>query len=680
MLTFGVVFVLFMILSDSKVTDLIGKQKQNVGSVDGDDISYQEYSNAVDNFRKRQEQSGQTIDESQMDYFRDQVWDYMVSQKLIDKKIKEYGIIVTDDEVRNALLGPNPPAMLKQQFTDSTGNFNRAAYDNAMRDPRNKKIVIEVEEGIKQQLIQQKLQDYLGASVSVSNDEVKDEWIKQNVKMKAKYISVAITNFSDSDFKVTDDEIKNYYDNHSDDFKIEAQRKLKYVNFKRQPSSNDTLLVVNNLTAIVAKLKKDTTSFKKYVEIYSERPYTKDTVAVGSIPIGVRDELIKGKIGDVVGPDVSYQGCIVFRLAGKVKSKNEQVKASHILIKSTGDDKADLKKANDIYNELIKGADFASVAKQKSQDGSAALGGDLGWFGKGQMVKAFEDVAFTAKIGVIQKPVKSQFGYHIIKVTDRTNEDVIVEKIINKIQTSNATSDKLSTDAQDFQYIAKKDGFESEAKIMKYTVTETPLFIEDAAMIPGIGANTSFVKWAFDNKTGEISDVYKMPSGYIIAMVSDVIKPGVRKFEEVKPMIKNLIIKEKKFAKSMSIISDIRSKIGDSGDASISKSVFSNVKIDSTVEFTTAGIIPSLGRDYAFSNYSIKGEIGKWSKPIKGELGGYLIKVTSRTQIDQTKMNTQMPALKKQLFDQKKSRYFGQWVQDLKKDAKIVDDRHLFYR
>ena len=149
MLTFGVVFVLFMILSDSKVTDLIGRQKQNVGSVDGDDITYQEYSTAVDNFRKRQEQSGQTLDESQMDYFRDQVWDYMVSQKLLDNKIKEYGIIVTDDEVRNALLGTNPPAMLKQQFTDSTGKFNRQAYDNAMRDPRNKKVVIEVEEGIK---------------------------------------------------------------------------------------------------------------------------------------------------------------------------------------------------------------------------------------------------------------------------------------------------------------------------------------------------------------------------------------------------------------------------------------------------------------------------------------------------------------------------------------------------
>jgi parvulin-like peptidyl-prolyl isomerase len=680
MLSVGGIFVLFMVLSDSKVTEFLGKQKQNVGSVDGDDISYQEYSNAIDNLRKRQEQSGQSIDESQMDYFRDQVWDYLVSQKLLDKKIKEYGIIVTDEEVRNALLGPNPPAMLKQQFTDSTGNFNRQAYENALRDPRNKKIVIDVEEGIKQQLIQQKLQDYLGASVSVSNDEVKDEWIKQNVKIKTNFIAVNIGNISDNDFKVTDEEIKNYYDSHSDDFKVEAQRKLKYVLFKRQASQNDTLLVKNNLTAIVAKLKKDTTSFKKYVEIYSERPYSKDTVSVSSISVDAREALLKGNIGEIVGPVISFEGCIVYRLVDRVTAKKEQVKASHILIKSSGDDKADLKKADDIYNELIKGANFETVAKQKSQDGSASQGGDLGWFGRGQMVKAFEDAAFNSKIGVIQKPVKSQFGYHIIKVTNKANQDLVVEKIVNKIQTSNATSDKLSSDAQDYLYIAKKDGFESEAKMMKYSISETPPFIEDATGIPGIGSNSSLVKWAFDNKTGEISDVYRLPIGYVVAMVSDVTKPGLRKFDEVKPMVKNLILKNKKIAKAMLIASDIRSKIGDSGDPSIAKSVFVNAKVDTTAEFTTSGNIPGVGRDFAFSDYAVKGDIGKWSKPIKGAASAYLIKVTSRTQIDQMQMNSQMTELRKQLFNTKKNRFFGQWIQNLKKEANIVDDRHLFYR
>jgi peptidyl-prolyl cis-trans isomerase D len=265
-------------------------------------------------------------------------------------------------------------------------------------------------------------------------------------------------------------------------------------------------------------------------------------------------------------------------------------------------------------------------------------------------------------------------------VTNKANQDLVVEKIVNKIQTSNATSDKLSADAQDYLYIAKKDGFESEAKMMKYSISETPPFNEDATGIPGIGSNSSLVKWAFDNKTGEISDVYRLPVGYVVAMVSDVTKPGLRKFDEVKPMIKNLILKNKKIAKAMLIASDIRSKIGDSGDPSIAKSVFVNAKVDTTAEFTTSGNIPGVGRDFAFSDYAVKGDIGKWSKPIKGAASAYLIKVTSRTQIDQMKMNSQMTELRKQLFNAKKNRFFGQWVQNLKKEANIVDDRHLFYR
>ncbi|MHB8906118.1 MAG: SurA N-terminal domain-containing protein, partial [Melioribacteraceae bacterium] len=199
MLTVGGVFVLFMVLSDSKVTDLIHQQKQNVGSINGEDVTYQEYSTAVDNLKKQQEQAGQTIDESQMDFFRDQVWDYIVAQKLIDKKIKDFGIIVTDDEVRNALLGPNPPAQLTQQFKDSTGNFNRQAYEAALKDPRNKQIVITVEDQIRQQLIQQKLQSYVTASVTVSDAEAKDQYFKQAIKMKASYVLIDANTIPDAD-------------------------------------------------------------------------------------------------------------------------------------------------------------------------------------------------------------------------------------------------------------------------------------------------------------------------------------------------------------------------------------------------------------------------------------------------------------------------------------------------
>jgi peptidyl-prolyl cis-trans isomerase D len=680
MLTVGGVFVLFMVLSDSKVTDLIHQQKQNVGSIDGEEVTYQEYSNAVDNLKKQQEQTGQTIDESQMDFFRDQVWDYIVAQKLMDKKIKEFGIVVTDDEVRNTLLGPNPPAQLTQQFKDSTGNFNRQAYEGALKDPRNKQIVIAVEEQIKGQLIQQKLQSYVSASVTVSDAEAKDQYFKQAIKMKAGYVLIDANSIPDAEIKVTDADIKKYYDEHPEDFKQVAARKLKFVLFRKEPSQNDSLSIKKNLEAIVAKMKVDTASFKSYVQIYSERPYSKDTISLSTIPQQVRDAMVKGNNGEIYGPASTVEGCVVYKLIDKVKSKKEQVRASHILVKSSGNDKADLQKANDIYNQLMKGADFASVAKEKSDDGSKFQGGDLGWFGRGQMVKPFEDASFNGKAGVIQKPVKSPFGYHIIKVTDRSNQDFVVEKIVNKIQPSATTSDKLYQDAQDFSFVAKKDGFENEAKVMKYSVVETPSFDEEAQGIPGIGVNRALVKFAFDNSLGEVSDVFRVASGHVVVMVSDVTKPGLKKFEETKVQIKNTLLLKMKLDKAASIAKEIRSKIGDSGDGNIAKTIWAAARVDTTAEFTSFGSIPGIGRDYAFSEYSAKGDLNKWSQPVKGKSNVYLIKVNYRTKYDPSLFESQKAEIKKQLLFSKKSSFYGQWIQDLKKEASIVDNRFQFYR
>ncbi|MCX6169028.1 MAG: peptidylprolyl isomerase [Ignavibacteriales bacterium] len=680
MLTVGGVFVLFMVLSDSKVTDLIHQQKQNVGSIDGEEVTYQEYSNAIDNLKKQQEQAGQTIDESQMDFFRDQVWDYIVAQKLIAKKIKDFGIVVTDDEVRNTLLGPNPPAQLTQQFKDSTGNFNRQAYEGALKDPRNKQIVIGVEDQIKEQLVQQKLQSYVSASITVSDAEAKDQYFKQAIKMKAGYVLIDANTIPDADVKVTDADIKKYYDEHPEDFKQVAERKLKYVLFRKEPSQDDSIAIKKNLEAIVTKMKGDTASFKSYVQIYSERPYSKDTVSLSTVPVDIRDALVKGKNGEILGPVATPEGYVVYKLNDKVKSKKEQVRASHILVKSTGNDNADLQKANEIYNQLMKGADFTAVAKEKSDDGSKFQGGDLGWFGRGQMVKPFEDASFNGKVGVIQKPIKSPFGYHIIKVTDKSNQDFVVEKIVNKIQPSATTADKLYQDAQDFSFVAKKDGFENEAKVMKYAAIETPSFDEEAQGIPGIGVNRALVKFAFDNSVGEVSDVFRVAAGHVVVMVSDVTKPGVKNFDATKAQIKNTLTLKMKLNKAASIAKDIRSKIDDNGDGNIAKTIWPSARVDTTTEFTSFGSIPGIGRDFAFSEYASKGDLNKWSEPVKGNSNVYLIKVNFRTNYDPSLFEAQKAEIKKQLLFTKKSNFYGQWIQDLKKEATIVDNRFQFYR
>lgn len=679
-LTVGGLFILFMVLSDSRVLDFARTQSQNVGSVDGEEISYQDYSNTVERLRKQQEQAGQQITEEQMDYFRDQVWDMMVTQKLLDKKIKEYGIIVTDDEVRDAIMGPNPPVDIRQQFTDSTGNFNRQAFETAMRDPRNKEILITIEERERQRITQQKLQNILFASVTVSDNEAYENFIKQNIKMKAQYIAIDPNTIPDNEIKISDEDLKKYYDEHAEDFKIENQRKIKYVTFNRLPSQSDTLLVKKNLETIVSKLKADTASFKTYIEMYSEQPYKKDTVSITSLAQEAREVLSKASKGEIVGPVSTWEGMVVYKMVDKVPAKNEMVRASHILIRSTGNDSDDKKKIDDIYNELMKGANFEAVARAKSQDGSAPQGGDLGWFGKGQMVKPFEDACYNGKIGVIQKPIKTQFGYHIIKVTGRSNQNFVLEKIVNKVTISATTADKIYQDAADFAYIAKENGFESEAKMLKYNVIEAPPFNEEAAAIAGVGINKALVKWAFENGVGDVSDVFRVPSGYVVAMVSEIIKAGVKPFDEVKESIRSNVIRAKKLDKAFEIAKKIKSQIGDNGDPQTALSIWPTAKIDTTDEFTSNGSIAKLGREFAFSEVALKAELNKWTNPVKGINNTYIIKVTYRTKYDAQLFAFQKEAIKKELINNKRNIYLGQWVEQLKKEADIIDNRYMFFR
>jgi len=678
----GGIFVLFMVISDSNVLEFLGQQSQYVGSIDGENITYQEFTNMVELAKQNQEQAtGQQIDESQMDFFRDQVWDALVMQKLLEQKIDEFGIIVTDEEIRNALLGPNPPAFLQQQFTDSAGVFNRQAYEQALRDPQNKQIVVALEEDARQRLIQEKLQQHIFASITVSDQEVKERFIMQNIKMRADFIQINPNLIPDNEINFTDAELKSYYQKNLDKYKIEPARKIKYVLFQRIPSQADTLGVMRNLEAIVAKMKTDTASFKSYVDIYSESPYSRDTLSMTAIPVNARSVFQNASVGEIIGPLKNFGSIEVYKLFGKVKSKNEVVRASHILIKSSGNDNDDLKKANDVYDQLIKGANFAELAKQISDDpGSGSQGGDLGWFGKGQMVKEFEEASFKGAIGVIQRPVKSVFGYHIIKVTGKSSEDYIVEKLVNRIQVSATTMDRIYQDAQDFSYIASDRGFEVEAKGLNYDVIETPPFNEDATAIPGLGMNRPIVNWAFDNKVGKVSDVFKVNSGYAVVTVSEIIKAGFKNFEDVKTLVQNEVIREKKFEKALTIAADIRAKLGDNGNKQIATEIYPQARVDSTAEFTTFGTVSAIGREFAFVDYAYNADLNKWSNPVKGNLGVYLINVRYRTQFVHQTFDMQKTAIRRELLQQKRNTYFNNWMQELKKNAKITDNRHLFFR
>ncbi|MHB1688608.1 MAG: peptidylprolyl isomerase [Ignavibacteriaceae bacterium] len=674
----GAFFALFMIVSNSDIMEVFGARSNNVGSINGKEISYQEFTKAIDTQKENQKtQTGKDVSDDNMDQFRDQVWDAVVTQTLLEQQIKKMGITVTDQEIRDVILSDNPPQFLKQNFVDSTGKFNKQLYLNAIFDPKNAKPLLQAEDYIRQTLLNQKLQSMLLASVTVSEAEVKREFINQNTKINAQYAFIGIDQIPDSVIKVTDDDLKNYYNNNLDKFQIKSQRKLKYVIFRNTASAEDSATIKSTLESIMSDLKSDTTSFETMVNTYSSIPYSKDTLALNAFPPEADSQLLNAKPGSIIGPLATNTGYVLYHLLGSVPSNQPLVRASHILI-SGGNDKQNYDDAMKVYNELKAGADFAKVAQQVSKDpGSARVGGDLGWFGKGQMVPEFDKAAFSGKIGEIQKPIKTNFGYHIIKVTGKSDKKYVVEKLVNPIEPSVSTKDNNLSAAKDFSYLSNKDGFEKEVQLMNYQVLETPPFTKDAYSIPGIGTNKNLLDFAFKNSLNSISDPYRTQEGYVVAKISDVINEGVKSFDEVKAYVKSMVIREKKFEIAQKEAASIKNKIG--GDLTKATSIDPKVVVNQTGQYTPNTPAPSISFEYNFIAKTKTLNLNTVSDPVKGSRGYYLIDVLERTPFNSSAYAIQKSTIRQNLLQAKRNIFLSEWIANLKKNADIVDHRQLFF-
>lgn len=677
-LTVGVLFVLFMVISDSNVLEALGGRTNSIGVVNGKEITYQEFLQAFEQQREfRQQQTGQDLKEEEYDQLRDQVWDAMVTNILFQQLIDQYGLTVSDDEIREIILGDNPPDFLKQNFLDSLGNFNRQLYEEALFDPRNREPLVQAEEYVRQSRLTSKLQSLIFASVTVGEDEVRRKFIEQNTNLNVEYALFDINSIPDTNVSVNDSDLKAYYDKNRNQYKMQPQRKLRYVLFSNQPSAEDTVMVIRSLENIVNRMENDTMDFKELVEIYSEFPYSKDSLSAGTLSSEIVSALNKAQVGDVVGPFATNQGYALFKYYGTVLTDDVMASASHILINQYGSDEKNLDEANKLYAELIAGSDFSEAARKFSQDpGSAVKGGDLGYFGKGMMVPEFEKAVFEGKVGEVQKPVKTSYGYHIIKVTDRISKKYIVERIVNQVKQSATTRDRMFNSAVDFSYLARKNNFLKEAELMNYEVKETPLFVKTNS-VPGIGANKRLIDFSFENGLNTISDPFKVFNGHVVVQIIEVVGEHFKPFDEVKEQIRPAVVREKKLELLKSKAEDVYKKI--SGDLDKVSQFADNVQIQQTGNFTPQGNVPGIGRDYVFINKALELELNKVSEPVKGQRGIFLMKVLERTPFDENFYSLQSENLRNMLLQEKRSRYVNQWIEKLKENANIVDNRHLFF-
>jgi len=685
-IAFAVIFIAFWVFADLDIGSMMQGSPNNIGKVGSRDITYQEFQAVVDRVAEQRREENNNQDLTEMDYIqiREQVWNDFVTQAVIEQAIDDFGLDVTDQEITDWVWSANPPEELAQHFRDSTGAFNRDTYEQFLRNPgpENYEALLAFEQQMRSQLLRTKLTNILTSSVVVSEQSIRSAFVDQNIDFNVSYLFFDPRTFASTDTTApTQEEYKRFYDRNKHRYRTDEMRKLKYVNFPEIPSRTDTLVIQQELENIV-ELVESGEDFLDFIATSSEAPY--DSTAWSSreqVRPEVASQVFDQPVGTIVGPIPNETGLSLFKIMAERQSAEPIYKASHVLFRTDGeqDDAEQRRKAEQILARARAGEDFATLAAENSEEpGANESKGELPWFGKGRMVKEFEDAVARARSGDIIGPVKTQFGYHVIRVHGRSTRELQLAELRMSIRASSRTREDISERARDFAYFAGENGLEAEAEAAGYEVLETPDFSKQAgSFVPGIGSNPSLVKFAFENRIGTIGEVFRGNDGYVVVQVSDIRKEGYRPLEELKEQLKPQVVFDRQLRKTLEHARTLCAT-----NAPLEQIAENNPEliVNALPPFKIQNGVPNVGSDQNFIGTLLSLKQGDRSEPFIGQRGVYVLRLDSQSPFDETAYKVKKEEIRKQLLEQLQNEFVQSWLEQRKNAIRIVDNRDRFFR
>jgi parvulin-like peptidyl-prolyl isomerase len=709
---FVVSFIAFMVASDSNIGTILNSSSTGsvVGTINGEEVSYQEFELRVKEQAdmQRQQNPQAEVDEN---IIRQAVWDQFVEEALIRQAGQAAGIKVTQDEVLDIMLD-SPPEYLTRNFTDSSGTFNRQAYLDVMTNPdmiaqniaagkkagmipesvdpaeevaKFKNSLLKIEDFMYKSRLLEHFRRASGTAASiVSPAYLKNKYVNESSTFDFDYIHFNVNNVDAKNIgKPTDQELQAEYELVKEYTKQKPARKIKYVSFPLEPSKQDTLVASKKIARIQQSLAEAITpeakvaAFDQYFAEYTGSQL--DYQPIKKLAPDVAAILGTGKQGDVIGPITLQSGTFIYKIDSLRSGVNELVKASHILIKFGSNKDSAKAFASQVLARAKKGEDFAALALEYSQDpGSKDRGGEYDYFPKGQMVKPFEDACFNNAPGSVVGPVETDFGYHVIKVSDKISEEIKYSEIMVTVGMTMNTKKQLRRDALSFkQQLDDGQNIESLAKKLKKNVVETMFF--DTQM-PVLGSQ-SLTSFAFSNEVGAISEPMELKYyGIVVAQITGKREAGLRPFEDMKEELAQKVVLKKKMnilkSKANSVYQKIKS----------SDRLFAITQIDPTLEVKTAakvrnnGMVNGVGNEPVLTQKALLAPLNKINEPVAGDNGWYIYQVIQKTNADMSGFAKSKKDMQMTLSTQAASSAYSQWFNALKDKADIQDYRGKLFR
>lgn len=615
--------------------------RNDVGEIAGHTVSLEEFQQAVKereanyilNFNR---QPG----EREMITLRQQAWEMLILKYAIQPQYEKIGLRVTDDEVVDMITGKNIDEAIRQSFINQqTGEFDRAALGNYINqikampvgsEPRVRWEIFERELRPARERI--KYENLLIKSSYITTAQAELEYHMQNDVAEVRYLYVPYFSVSDTAVAVSDSELRSYYNKNKEKYRAEHTRDLKYVSFPVVPSSTDTLEVKDEITRMAAELKTAEND-SVYATLNSDNRnaygrYTKANLPSYLNPADLTE-------GNIIGPFIEGSSFMVIKVSKIGKDTTYQARASHILIRwddpSDASKKAAREKARKILNDIKGGADFATMAREHGTDGTAMQGGDLGWFGKGAMVKPFENAVFSAtKAGVLNDVVETEFGYHIINVTEPKDNTyyklaIIEREITPGDATINETLRKAELFASDLSGVK---AFEERAAKEGLQVQEAKGLGVADRRVGTLGEARSIVTWLFrEASEGKVSEVFDLTDQYVVAVMTGEIEKGYKPFDLVKDAIRPEVLKEKK---GKVIEEKLRSLSGSLDEMAKAYGKDANVYTSNSLKLNSNSL-PFVGFEPVVIGRAFALENEQRSAPVKGENGVVVLEMIAKT-------------------------------------------------
>jgi len=477
----------------------------------------------------------------------------------------------------------------------------------------------EFEEQIRRGVTLQKLQAALTNWITVDDKDLEAEFKRRNEKVKLAVVSFPADKFREG-LEATDAELSAYYEAHKNELKIPEKRKVKY--------------------ALV-----DMQAIRDRIQISPQ-----------DIQRAYEDNL---------------QEC----------STPEQVRASHIPLKTEGkDDAAVRKQAEELLAKVKAGADIAQLATKYSEDDASKVkGGDLDFFPKGQMVPEFDKAAFSMKPGEISDLVKTQYGYHIIKVTDKKAASTkpleeVRAQIEDQLKWERAQAEAQRIADEVAPKLKKPADLDTVAKGRGLRVGESGLFSKDEP-IAGLGVAPAVAERAFELKEGDVSEPIRTPQGFAFVTVTGRQDSYVPKLDEVKARARDEVLKKKAVdvARQRAATIGARMKSGDFNAAA--KGAGLELK---TTEFIARGApIGDAGASPAIDAVAFTLPVGGVSEPIVTDNATVIVKVLERQDPAPSDIASAKATLKTELLNEQRNRFYASYMNKARERMKVNVNREL---